>query len=270
MPLNKCVFLGKEYNISDQLPILVPILQKFDEYKETLVQKLVFQMKKNTYVDGSNEKFAYWSQPIGTIAKDIIKCAAAKGIYDVTEYELVEENPGYKKLRELCTETLRQILLSETEAMLDWMEGYDNAYADAASNITGSGVGILTNSLSGALLYSAMEGSVLRKQAKEADKQFNAALNNLNARKDSKQKRDEQRIKTNVYYPGCKNNIEIIISYMLDLYLNKLLCITDHLLILYIYHIVLNMTVYCATKYIIARREVEKNAPSVIYYRKWF
>ncbi|MBR1507628.1 MAG: tetratricopeptide repeat protein [Eubacterium sp.] len=222
MGKKRVLFLGAEYDISDQLPILVPILQEFDEYKESLMSKLVSQIERNTYVGGEDKDFSYWSQPVSTISKSIIRNAAKLGIYDLTEYELVENNPGYIELNKLCTETLRQILLSQTETMLEWMEGADDAYASAASNITGSGVGILTNSLSSALLYSAMEGHVLRKQAKQADKEYNAAIASLNIIKESKQKQNEARIKKNVYYPGCKESIIKLINYMLDLYLTRL------------------------------------------------
>lgn len=218
----KVNFLGKEYVISDQLPILVPILQSFDEYKDILMKKLLDQINKNNYSGGADEDFIYWSEPISAIAKAIIKSAAQVGVYDLTEYDIVENNPGYRRLRQVCTETMRQMTLALTEAMIDYMEGYDNAYADAASNITGSGVSIWTNSLGSALLYSAMEGNVLRKQAKQADKQFNEALRDLNTRNQSKQKEKEARAKTHIYYPGCKESIEITISYMLDTYLKRL------------------------------------------------
>ena len=140
MANKKVIFLGKEYYISDQLPILVPILQCFDGYKEVLMNRLIDEMNRNTYTDGSDEKFVYWSQPISEIAMDIIKGAAKVGVYDLTEYDIVDNNPGYKKLRQVCTESLRQILLSQTEAMLDWMKGYDNAYAGNGRRVRGKDI----------------------------------------------------------------------------------------------------------------------------------
>lgn len=222
MAEKKVMFLGKDYFISDQLPILVPILRCFDGYKGTLMSKLIAQMNSNTYSDASDGEFVYWSNPISTIAKDLIKGAARVGVYDLTEFDIVENNPGYKKLQTVCTETMRQLVLSQAEALRDYLQGYDNAFDNAASNITGSGVSVWTSSLTGALLYSAMEESVLRKQAKEADRQFNAALTSLKAQRNSKEKQDEIRVKTTIYYPGCKEAIEMLISYMLSTYLIKL------------------------------------------------
>lgn len=67
------LFLGKEHEISDQLTIFVPILQKFNGYMDALIEKLVAQMRDSDYSGGDKESFAYWSQPIDEIAKDIIR-----------------------------------------------------------------------------------------------------------------------------------------------------------------------------------------------------
>jgi len=218
----KVIFLGKEYFISDQLPILVPILHDFDGYKESLIEILLKQMDRNDYVGGADEDFVKWAQPISNIAKKIIKKAADNGVYDLTEYDIVESNPGYQRLREICRETIKQITQSLAKAIDDYVEGYKEAYASAASNITGSGVGILTNSLGSALLYTAMEGSVLKKQARQADKEFSESLRRLGSRNQNKREQDETRIKATIYYPGCKDAIEMLLAFMLGEYLKKL------------------------------------------------
>lgn len=216
------LFLGKEYEISDQLTIFVPILQKFNEYMDALIEKLVAQMRDSDYSGGDKESFAYWSQPIDEIAKDIIRSAAEVGIYDLTKFELVDNNPGYKQLKKVCMDTFESIKEVAINSISEWRDGYTAAYNEAASKITGSGVSIWTSSLGSALLYSAMEGNVLRRQAKQADEELSQAVKELNAKNQSEQASNELRIKATVYYPGCKYSIEVLISNMLTCYLNRL------------------------------------------------
>ena len=206
------LFLGKEYEISDQLTIFVPILQKFNGYMDALIEKLVAQMRDSDYSGGDKESFAYWSQPIDEIAKDIIRSAAEVGIYDLTKCELVDNNPGYKQLKKVCMDTFESIKEVAINSISEWREGYTAAYNEAASKITGSGVSIWTSSLGSALLYSAMEGNVLRRQAKQADEELSQAVKELNAKNQSEQASNELRIKATVYYPGCKYSIEVLIS----------------------------------------------------------
>ena len=215
-------FLRKEYSISDQIPILVPVLHKFETYKEELFDRLYAQIKSNEYSGGTDGDFAYWNIPISNIARDIITYAAEIGVYDLTEYDLIDNNPGYNKLHQVCDDTSHQMLIALSESVNDYIKGYDEAYTKAASNITGSGVSIWTNSLASALLFSVMEGNVLKKQAKQADKQFDTALRALNDRNTSQRIQKEISIKTKLYYPGCNDSINVLISYMLDSFIKKM------------------------------------------------
>ena len=54
MSILQVEFLNKEYIVSDNIPILVPILQQFDGYKEHLLELIVSQMKANTYSGGAD------------------------------------------------------------------------------------------------------------------------------------------------------------------------------------------------------------------------
>lgn len=218
----KVTFLNKEYMISDQIPLLVPILNDFDDYKDEIISLLLSQMNKNQYTGGADEDFAYWDKPIRSIAKKVIVAASHKGVFDLTEYDLVDQNSGYNELKTICKNTIKQIANSLAESIQEYINDVDAAYKDAASNITGSGVSIWTNSLSSALWYNFLEGNVLRKQAKEADRQYNEAIRNINSRNTSKQKANENRIKTEYYYPGCKLAIEKTIAIMMNVYLSSL------------------------------------------------
>lgn len=215
-------FLGKEYLLSDQLPKYVSILERFEDYTNQLLQKVVDQAKKGDYSGGGDKDFAFWSVPVEDIAKDIIKNASDDGVYDLTVSELVEHNPGYHQLRKVCRDTMQGMVKALMNAMDEWQAGYNSAHSQATSNITGSGISIWTNSASTALLYAAYESSTLKKQCNQAEKEFQTAVSNLNAQNSDKLKRDELRVKTQVYYPGCNTAIVNLTSHMLSIYLERI------------------------------------------------
>ena len=222
MAYTKVKFLGKEYKVSDYLPILVPILQKFDSYQENLIKLLVDQMKSKKYSGGADEDFVFWDKPIRSIAKNVIVMAADNGIYDLTESELVDKNPGYNQLNTVCTNTIKNIAKSYADSIQTLLDESERAFNDAASNITGSGVSVWTNSLANAMWYNFLEGRVLMKQAKEADKQYNAEIRKISNKSTQNQRATEYRIINEYYYPGCNKSINQIIATMLYAYLAAL------------------------------------------------
>ena len=214
--------LGREFQISDQLPIFIPIMRTFEFYENELRQLVINQAKSGTYTGVKEGDFAYWDNKIRSIAKKVIKDAAANGIYDMTESELVDDNPGYAELNKVINETTLQILKQQVQAAIDYMEGADSAYNSAASNITGSGVSIWTSSFGSAMLYSFMEGNVLKKQAKQADREYNAAIKSLESTRRSQEREAEHKAKVNIYYPGCNKAVSEIISHMFKLFLESM------------------------------------------------
>lgn len=215
-------FLKRNYLISDQLPKYISVLEEYEAYTNRLLQMVVQQAKKGEYTGGADEDFVFWKIPIENIAKEIIKNAANEGVYDLTTVDLVQNNPGYKKLHKVCEDTMQGMVNALMNAMTDWLDGVERSEREAASHITGSGVSIWTSSLSSALIYSAIESSTIKRQCNQADKEYRAAIGELSARTDSKQKQDENRVLTTVYYPGCNEAIPLIISYMLNIFLERI------------------------------------------------
>ena len=69
----------------------------------------------------------------------------------------------------------------EAQKILDCKRaGLKYAYRSAASNITGSGVRIYTNSLTSLMMHSAIENSILKSQARKADQQYETAKKQIN------------------------------------------------------------------------------------------
>lgn len=95
--------------------------------------------------------------------------------------ELFEQTPSIKQVETRATEVSLEMLnaakavQSQNQAMRDY------AYRSAASNITGSGVRIFTNSFTSLMVHSAIENSILKSQAKKADQEYEQALRRISS-----------------------------------------------------------------------------------------
>lgn len=101
--------LNREFQISDQLPRFIPIMRKFEFFENQLKQMVIDQAKEGTYTGVSDGAFNYWENKIRSIAKQVIQDAASNGIFDMTESELVDDNPGYAELSRVINETTLQM-----------------------------------------------------------------------------------------------------------------------------------------------------------------
>ena len=221
MAYKEVIFLNKKYEISDQLPIFVQILNDFSGYSDTLMDLLVRQMNRRGYNSGSQEDFGYWRIPIDQIAKEIILKASSVNVYNLTVYDLVDDNDAFQQLYQCCVECFQNMKNILINAMDEWIHGYESAYNRAASTITGPGFGVITNSIAGAVLYDVVAYNSVRTQAKQADYEFQTAISRLNSYNSNRQRAEEDKVLTN-YYSSVKNLIPSIITYMFDVYSKKL------------------------------------------------
>lgn len=218
----KLYFLGEEYTVPSELREFVGYLNEFDVIRNEVMLLLTSQMKTQGYTGGADEDFIYFKNPLTKIGQKIIAMLAQKGIFDVTLDEVVYQNAGYIQLHNVCQETIQEMANILMHAMQDWVDGYENAYTSAASNITGSGVSIWTNSLSSALIYSAMEASTLKKQANKADKEYSFAMSCLSERVNNAQQQQERNLLVNKYYPSAAEALNRFVSDLMEFYISKL------------------------------------------------
>lgn len=218
----KLYFLDEEYTVPSELREFVGYLNDFDEIRNEVMSLLTSQMKLQKYTGGADEDFVYFKTPLTKIGQKVIAMLSQKSIFDVTLDDVVYQNPGYIQLHTVCQETIQGMANILLNAMQDWKAGYENAYSSAASNITGSGVSIWTNSLSSALIYSAMEASTLKKQANKADKEYSMAMTLLSKRIDDSQKQQERNLLVNKYYPCAAEALNRFVSELMEFYISKL------------------------------------------------
>ena len=218
----KVVFLNQDYSIPEELQEFVGFLQYFENIRDRIMPLLTDQIKKKDYSGGADADFIYFKKPLSKIGDEVIADLATKGIFDVTLDDIVYTNKGYIQLHNVCSETIQGMTNILLNAMTDWLDGYNNAYSSAASTITGSGVSIWTNSITSALIYSAMEASTIKKQANQADIQYRNAMASLNTNITNRQEREETNLLKNKYYPGVAEALNLFVSEMMEYYLAKL------------------------------------------------
>lgn len=116
-----------------------------------------------------------------SVVQDVHKDLLSREIYDVDEVELFEQTPSIKQVETRATEVSLEMLNAAKAVQSQNQAMRDCAYRSAASNITGSGVRIFTNSFTSLMVHSAIENSILKSQAKKADQEYEQALRRISS-----------------------------------------------------------------------------------------
>ncbi len=221
-------FLGNNYMLPSDILDYIKYIHIFEKYKNDDYQLLLQQMNKKTFAGGSDEDFAVWSRPLVKQGQEIIDMLLEMGIYDITIEDLVIQNVGYIKLREVCTETLDGMRIILADAIGSYIKEMDANKAKAASTITGPGFGIITNSFTSLLAYGLMESMTLSSQAKKADEMYRQSMKQVNARNSSVREQKETALLTGTYYPGVKKCLDMFTAEMMSVFM---VALKDHGLI---------------------------------------
>lgn len=218
-------FLGENYSFPGELAQYVTYCNGFEKISDRLMNKLLVTMKKKPMAEGDNsytdmhEKFEVDLQNEG---KKFITMLSKIGVYDVTESDVIYENKGYKQyiqVRDKMQEGTRKIMLSYLNS---WMEQQDSIYSSAASNIRGSGYGLISNSFLAHATFSAMEYSTLKRQAKEADRQYQQAIGELNRSTLSREEQQYIHFYATEIYPEIAEAFNTFVTELMSIYLLKL------------------------------------------------
>lgn len=218
-------FLGESYSFPGELAQYVTYCNEFEKVSDRLMNKLLVTMKKKPMAEGDNsytdmhEKFEVDLQNEG---KKFITTLSKIGVYDVTESDVIYENKGYKQyiqVRDKMQEGTRKIMLFSLNS---WMEQQDSIYSSAASNIRGSGYGLISNSFLAHATFSAMEYSTLKRQAKEADRQYQQAIGELNRSTLSREEQQYIQFYATEIYPEIAEAFNTFVTELMAIYLLKL------------------------------------------------
>lgn len=221
----KASFLGEEYTFPAELAQYVIYGNEFEKMNDRLMGHLLDTMKKSpmlgddsSYTD-MREKFEGYMQDEGC---RFIMMLSEIGVYDVTESDVIYSNKGYMSYANTKIKMNTGSAKILSNAIGSWMDEQDSIYRSAASNITGSGYSLWSNSFLAHATFAAMEYSTLKQQAKKADKQYQQAMDELNSRCNSRMDRNYARFYASEIYPEIANDFNMFTTELMTIYLTKI------------------------------------------------
>ena len=184
------VFLGEKIRIPDVIQLfhyktlMENIAKNYSELNEFLTQQYD-EAKKNDdkyglYLEG--RLFRKEGFQIHVATEDILtlleSCGERICPYGDSRSKYIEYSKGYQALKKLCgllASEAKRLYIAKEQAIAN---GQSLARLRAASQITGMGYGIITNSAPDLLLYHAISRSTLKQQARRADAQYREEAGN--------------------------------------------------------------------------------------------
>ncbi len=215
MSEEKVYFLGNEYSFPEEVQKYVYYCRKFQQNRDTLLQ-VIFNRIENQWYDYPDKEF---EQLLKNVCKTAIIYLAEDDIYDVTESDLLKNSKGYSDFINITHDGFEQIKQFGLDEIREYREGYENAFTSASSQITGSGLGLISNSVIAHMTFAAMESHTISKQARKADKEFKTAMNAITNSTQSKKKQRESKFLYESLYPAYIKIVEVFISEIIDSYL---------------------------------------------------
>lgn len=219
-----CNFLGNSYSFSQDIFDIHAIYTYFsDEQSKILavLEKLASTVEKPGMVDeNKNDEIV---DAFRASATRTVTSLCDKGIVSYTVSDFLDKNPAYAKYQELATNTAGAYMQIVMDTAMSFMNATMAARDSAASTITGSGTGIITNSMAALLLYDAMEAKTINNQIASAEASYKEKLNRISDRSDRKQAEAEQNYKFHKWLPAAQDLIYEFASYNVKQYL-QIMC----------------------------------------------
>lgn len=223
-------FLGDNFEISSDIKRFFEMCNWFDELANPLKAIFIRKMELATNTDPTDANTMVWPceedfqeirNPMYEVANKVVLRLSKYGYYDITAEDLVEKNPGYIHMHNLSVEVQKRYLKIFYNALNDFSEGMEEAYQLAASNITGSGVGIITNSALDAGLYCLRENGIITQQVRRADAEYSSSMKKLTNTFNNDIQKKVNTLLTK-YYPKCFAAIDEFIEDMLNSFMTYL------------------------------------------------
>ena len=223
-------FLGKEYQVSEAVKEFL----HYDELLTPMRSKIIQTLSQDIKKDAAGLTFGphvanYVMHNVDVYKKLMRDCAdvlvnelLTLGIYDVTTDNLLETTTEIADVEKLGM-TILKSMLSEGDRFVKMKSaGMERAYKSAASNITGSGLMVFTNSIATLAINSVVESAILMSQAKQADREYEEAVRAINRSTRSGLDRLVGETLVKQYYPAVMDilvqfNIKITSAFLVEL-----------------------------------------------------
>lgn len=211
-------FLGDEYQVSESIntflnydKLLAQITKKLMDAEMQSIKKYS-RYKPSEFMELAQQETEKYRQLVNEIANSLVKDLLSRNIYDVTKNDLLKDMTIFSTNEEYVGEYERFVLKTQLEAKLKYIDyieyeqtGIANAYMNAASNITGSGVTVFSSSFSTLMAHAIVERGILSSQAKQADKEYQAAVQSITSHTDNMYEQYCKDTMLNVYFPTLTN-----------------------------------------------------------------
>lgn len=219
-----CNFLGNSYSFSQDIFDIHDIYTFFsDEQSKILavLEKLASTVEKPGMVDeNGNDEIV---DAFRASATRVVTSLCDKDIVSYTVSDFLNKNPAYAKYQELAVNTAKSYMQIVMDTAMSFMNATMAAHDSATSTITGTGTGIITNSMASLLLYDAIEAKTINNQIASAEASYKEKLSRISDRSDRKQAEAEQNYKFHKWLPAAQDLIYEFVSYNLNQYL-QIMC----------------------------------------------
>lgn len=210
-------------DVNYTLPLDIITYRNYHHGFELLRQELLSYMEDN-YGDCENwPDLENAERKFREFAEQCVKWLCEDGVYDKTANDFIEENAGF----DLYQETVKQTLIRRAEILSSYLKGLQadivNAESQAASNITGTGFEVYSSSIVDIGIWAAMERSTLKKQAAEADKQYNRLVNEAVDRGTEQSDKKKSELNRTYWLPKMKESVDLFIAVLLEKYIQALI-----------------------------------------------
>ena len=212
-------FIGEEYSFPEDILEYIFMLNLVEDMQNSLMTSIYNKVYASSMsvIDDSELHDEMRKQ-----ASRIIERLCNKGIFSKTIDEYVFENKGYEQYCLVNKNSREAMIRFLSEQMTDFQKGLEHAYENAASNITGSGVRVFSNSALTLAATSAMEYSILKKQAKTADEQYQRELSAVSRKGEATKGKKVKEYLIKTYFPHMEQAIRLFVYSMMDRYITDL------------------------------------------------
>ena len=204
----KVSFLEETYSFPEELQEYVIYMKEFEAMYDRLFSILTARIKRKWY-DYPDEEF---KEILLNEARRIISNLSSYDIYDVSLSDLIGQNKGMDYLDEMTKEEFEKRKQISIDAIRDYQEKLENAQIHATSQITGSGMALISNSVLAHVTFSALESNTIKRQMNKADDEFKRTMKAVEYQNTSTKERRENDLLYKSTYPKYADVVMLFVS----------------------------------------------------------
>lgn len=215
------IFLNKEYALPYDIVTYVNEHHFFESMRQDMLKFML-----NNFADPDNfpdESEKVYDDKIKALANICVTKVLEHGIYNVTIDDFTHNNLGIPMFDSAWRAEAVERIDAKIEQVTNFMQGAQNADSVRKSQITGTGLTIITNSIVGFGVWAALESSEINKQSANADIQYRNTVTKIESEGILKEQRRIANYRANVYLPQIKECADTTVISFFKKYINILI-----------------------------------------------